>query len=270
MSLTKEVSKHSFEMVHQYSGYDVTCIFSIRSRDRKVDPTVGLYFEQVVKPKRPRHPESDSDDDDELLTPEEREARGIRGLTREQVIRMAKKSDASKRVLKQYESPTGSRNNLGQPVYLLNQQEMDEELKQFRSFFAHGKTPASTSTPRADEGSSTPSGTFKRETSTEVTRSQHTSVSSVKGESSGVHRSYQREESTSSSITKRTLSAESTVSQKSSTSVTWKEDSTVEKKVFSPALLDETAIDTSLQELDQMDDVDQSDSSSRPTAVVRF
>ena len=128
-----------------------------------------LYtFKQVVKPKRPRHPESDSDDDDELLTPEEREARGIRGLTREQVIRMAKKSDASKKVLKQYESPGGSKELLGGPVYLVNQQELDEELKQFRKFFDHDKPPT-TSTPISEQGSSTPSGTFKRETSTEVT-----------------------------------------------------------------------------------------------------
>lgn len=229
-----------------------------------------IYLEQVVKPKRLRHPESDSDDDDEFLTPEEREARGIRGLTREQVIRMAKKSDASKKVLNQYESPAGSREELGQPVYLLNQQELDEELKQFRKFFAHDKTPVSsppaTSTPRSHAGSSTPSGTFKRETSTEVTRSQHSSFSSVKGQSSVVHESYKREESTSSSITKRALSGES---QLSTTSVSRREESTVEKKVGSPAMLDETAVDSSLQELDRTDD-DKSDSPNKPTAVVRF
>ena len=98
------------------------------------------------------------------MTPEEREARGIRGLTREQVIRMAKKSDASKKVLKTYESPGGSKEILGGPVYLLNQQELDEELKQFRKFFDHDKPPT-TSTPISEQGSSTPSGTFKRETS---------------------------------------------------------------------------------------------------------
>lgn len=128
-----------------------------------------MYCKQVIKPKRLRHPESDSDDeDDELLTPEEREARWMRGLTREQVIRMAKKSDASKRVLKQYDSPTGSKEKLGGPVHLLNQQELDEEVKKFRKFFSHDKTPAasapSTSTPKSDEGPSTPSGSFKRET----------------------------------------------------------------------------------------------------------
>lgn len=118
-----------------------------------------------MTPRRLRHPESDSDDDDEL-SPEELEARGIRGLTREQVIRMAKKSDASKRVLKRYESPNGSKEHLGRPVYLLNQQEMDEELKTFRKFFDHDKTTT---------------------TNTTVTK----------------HSSYQREESVSVSVTKQ-------------------------------------------------------------------
>ena len=140
-----------------------------------------LYCKQVIKPKRLRHPESDSDDEDDgLLTPEEREARWMRGLTREQVIRMAKKSDASKRVLKHYDSPTGSKEKLGGPVYLLNQQELDEELKQFRKFFSPDKTPStstpSTSTPKPGEGPSTPSGSFKRETYSEETRSISTST----------------------------------------------------------------------------------------------
>ena len=176
---------------------------------------IVLLFKQVIKPKRPRHPESDSDDEDGLLTPEEREARGIRGLTREQVIRMAKKSDASKKVLTKYESPSGSKEMLGRPVYLLNQEELDEELKQFRKFFDHDK-PTTTSTPRSEQGSSTPSGTFKRETSSEVTRSQYR-------ESQG-------------------------------------------STVGSP----ETAIDSSLQVLDQRHAQEEADSPGRPTNVVRF
>lgn len=192
-----------------------------------------MTFQQVVKPKRPRHPESDSDDEDGLLTPEEREARGIRGLTREQVIRMAKKSDASKKVLKNYDSPSGSKEILGGPVYLLNQQELDEELKQFRKFFDHDKPPT-TSTPISEQGSSTPSGTFKREMSTEVPR-------------------YKREDSRSSSVTKKTLSGES---QRST--------------VGSPETLEETAIDSSLQVLDRRHDEEDDGSPSKPTAVVSF
>ena len=115
----------------------------------------GIYT-QVIKPKRPRHPESDSDDDGDVSW--------MRGLTREQVIRMSKKSDASKKVLKQYESPSGSKDLLGGPVYLMNQQELDEELKQFRKFFDHGKT-AATSTPRTDQSADSPSGTFKKDES---------------------------------------------------------------------------------------------------------
>ncbi|XP_074621699.1 uncharacterized protein LOC141880144 isoform X2 [Acropora palmata] len=124
---------------------------------------------QVVKPRRLRHPESDSDDDDEL-SPEELEARGMRGLTREQVIRMAKKSDASKRVLKRYESPSGSKENLGGPVYLLNQQEMDEELKQFRKFFDHDKTTTTSTTV-------TKHSSFRREESVSVSVTKQESPS---------------------------------------------------------------------------------------------
>lgn len=122
-----------------------------------------------MKPRRLRHPESDSDDDDEL-SPEELEARGMRGLTREQVIRMAKKSDASKRVLKRYESPSGSKENLGGPVYLLNQQEMDEELKQFRKFFDHDKTTPTSTTV-------TKHSSFRREESVSVSVTEQESPS---------------------------------------------------------------------------------------------
>ena len=122
-----------------------------------------------MKPRRLRHPESDSDDDDEL-SPEELEARGMRGLTREQVIRMAKKSDASKRVLKRYESPSGSKENLGGPVYLLNQQEMDEELKQFRKFFDHDKTTTTSTTV-------TKHSSFRREESVSVSVTKQESPS---------------------------------------------------------------------------------------------
>lgn len=125
-----------------------------------------------MTPRRLRHPESDSDDDDDLLSPEEMEARGIRGLTREQVIRMAKKSDASKRVLKRYDSPSGSKENLGGPVYLLNKQELDEELKQFRKFFDHGKTTTTGSTV-------TKHSSYRREesVSVSVTKSTKTNLS---------------------------------------------------------------------------------------------
>lgn len=208
-------------------------------------------FEQVVKPKRLRHPESDSDDDDdELLTPEEREARGMRGLTREQVIRMAKKSDASKKVLTTYyESPKGSKEDLGGPVYLMNQAEMDEELRQFRSFFARDKTALSseptTSTPKPEDASSTPGGTtFKRETSLQV------------------HQSYQRMESTSSSTSQRTFSAAE--SERTVTSVSYKEETKFERSVVK-----ETVVDSSLQELEQRFDMDD-DSPHKATAVVRL
>ncbi|XP_068695146.1 uncharacterized protein [Montipora foliosa] len=119
-------------------------------------PKPEPIYKEVIKPKRPRHPESDSDDDDDVSW--------MRGLTREQVIRMSKKSDASKKVLKQYESPSGSKDLLGGPVYLMNQQELDDELKQFRKFFDHGKT-AATSTPRTDQSADSPTGTFKKDES---------------------------------------------------------------------------------------------------------
>ncbi|XP_032240907.1 adhesion G-protein coupled receptor G4 [Nematostella vectensis] len=102
--------------------------------------------------------------------------RFLRGLTREEVIRMAKKSDASKRHLRDYESPKGSRDDVSEhPTYMLNQQELDEELRHFRSFFAeqkklHGDEPPPTSTPRG-----TPLGTPLPRTT-----SRSSSTSSVK------------------------------------------------------------------------------------------
>jgi len=117
---------------------------------------------------------------------------------------MAKKSDASKKVLKDYESPSGSTEILdpNQPVYLLNQQEMDEELKHFRSFYAQSE-PNTTSTPTTKEGASP---------SLDTTTSQKTIGTSLK--------------------------------------------------------LEGTAIDSSLEELEQRADESGSDSSSKPTAVV--
>jgi len=57
-----------------------------------------------------------------------------------EVIRMAKKSDADKKVLKKYESPKGSADDLAEhPTYLLNQEELDEELRHFRTFFSESK-----------------------------------------------------------------------------------------------------------------------------------
>ena len=170
----------------------------------------------------------------------------MRGLTREQVIRMAKKSDASKRVLKDYESPSGSTELLdpNQPVYLLNQQEMDEELKHFRAFFAQS-TPPTTSTPTTEEGASTSLETtdsfIKRETLTSVTKTQFSSFSSRTDQSSVVHERYEREQSTSS---------------------------TFQKAVGTSPKLQETAIDSSLEELEQRADEHGSDASSKPTAVV--
>jgi len=175
---------------------------------------------------------------------------------------MAKKSDASKRVLKDYESPSGSAEILdpNQPVYLLNQQEMDEELKHFRAFFAQSEPPT-TSTPTKEEGASTSLETtdsfVKRETSTSVTRTQFSSFSSQTDQSSVVHKRYDREESTSSSITKKIISQESQETK-----------STFQKTVGTSLKLEETAIDSSLEELEQRADGDGNDSSSKPTAVV--
>lgn len=175
---------------------------------------------------------------------------------------MAKKSDASKRVLKDYESPSGSKDILdpNQPVYLLNQQEMDEELKHFRTFFAQS-TPPTTSTPTTEEGASasleTTDSFVKRETSTSVTRTQFSSFSSQTDQSSVVQKRYDREESTSSSITKRITSQES---QETKT--------TFQKRVGTSLKLEETAIDSSLEELEQRADEDGDDPPSKPTAVV--
>lgn len=78
------------------------------------------------------------------------------GLTRAEVIRMAKKSDASKDEAKQFESPQGSQDDLfvkqESPTVQytpINQEELDEELKQFRTFFAQrqSKKFSSHSTP---------------------------------------------------------------------------------------------------------------------------
>ena len=167
---------------------------------------------------------------------------------------MAKKSDASKRVLKDYESPSGSMDILdpGQPVYLLNQQEMDEELKHFRAFSTQSKPPT-TSTPTTEEGASTSLET----TDSFVTRTQFSSFTSQTDQSSVVHKRYDREESASSSITKRTTSHES---QETKT--------TFQKTVGTSLKLEETAIDSSLEELEQRADEDRDDSSSKPTAVV--
>ena len=232
---------------------------------------------QVIKPKPLRHPESDSDDDDDDLTPAEREARGIRGLTREQVIRMAKKSDASKRKLREYESPTSSRDDLGRPVYLLNQKELDEELMHFRTFFAQTKEeePSAsdgppTSTPK---GKPTPSTSFestshfsKKETTTSVSKK-------VGGDTTYSYQSHSREQSSSDTVSFRTLSPEG------QSSVTRTEERKDEKSVEtsevkatrSPASIAsraETAIDVSAEELDRLAE-EEGGNSSRPTAVVR-
>ena len=167
---------------------------------------------------------------------------------------MAKKSDASKRVLKDYENVSGSMEILdpNQPVYLLNQQEMDEELKHFRSFYAQNKPH--TSTPTTEEGAST---ILETTSSTSVTKTQFSSFSSQTSQSSVVQKRYDREESASSSITKRVESQES---QKTKT--------TFQKTVGTSLKSEGTAIDSSLEELEQRPDEDGNDSSSKPTAVV--
>lgn len=181
-------------------------------------------------------------------------------MTRLQVIRMAKKSDASKKVLKDYESPSGSQEVLdpNRPVYLLNQQELDEELKQFRSFFAQSKSPT-TSTPTTKEDTSTSlettSSFVKKESSTAVTRTEFSSFSSQKEQSTFVHKSYDREESTSSSTTKTVVSQDS--------------QTTFKKTVDASLMQDETAIDSSLEELEQRTKEDD-EGANKPTAVVRF
>lgn len=101
------------------------------------------------------------EEEDPFALPREGSPRFLRGLTRQEVIRMAKKSDADKVELKKYESPKGSTDDIAEhPTYLLNQQEIDEELVHFRTFFAEGKhsPKPSTSTPsRTPPGTPTPS-----------------------------------------------------------------------------------------------------------------
>ena len=181
---------------------------------------------------------------------------------------MAKKSDASKKVLKDYESPSGSTEVLdpNRPVYLLNQKELDEELKHFQLFFAQ-KMSASTSTPRTEE-SETSSSFIKNETSTSVTRAEFSSFSSFKEDSSYMQSEYDREESTSSSTTKTVISQES---REVKTSVSVKETATFKKGAAAALILEETAIDSSLEELDRQNEEENknSDSSNKPTAVVR-
>ncbi|KAL9989659.1 hypothetical protein ACROYT_G004227 [Oculina patagonica] len=256
--LRSESSADSIDPLYERVRQSVTVEVQQVPSNLEEEPRPEPIYAKVIKPKPPRHPESDSDDDD--LTPEEWEARGIRGLTREQVIRMAKKSDASKRVLKDYESPSGSIEVLdpNRPVYLLNQQELDEELKHFRAFFAQGTSPT-TSTPTTKESASTSLDTTssftKRETSTTVSRTEFSSFSSQKEQSTFVHRSYDREESTSSSTTKTVLRQES---QETKT--------TLKKPVGASLMLDETAIDSSLEELEQRND-DSDRGLNKPTAV---
>lgn len=243
----------------------------IRVDVRPVQPKEQVETEPIYakvdlskKQKPLRHPESDSDDDD--LTPEEREARGIRGLTREQVIRMAKKSDASKRVLRTYESPTGSTEILdpNRPVYLLNQQELDEELKHFRLFFAQN-TPASTSTHRTEE-TEISSSFVRKETSTTVSNTQFSSFSSVKEERSYFQRGYDKDEGPKSSTTKTVMSQEGSSVK---TGVNVKKTSASKKGDTAALILKETAIDSSLEELDRRNDNEnnKNDPSSKPTAV---
>lgn len=182
---------------------------------------------------------------------------------------MAKKSDASKKVLTNYESPSGSREVLdsNRPVYLLNQKELDEELKQFRTFFSHGKTP-STSTPTEDGASTsvtTTSSFVKKETST---RSEYSSLSPEKEQSTFMHSSYNREESTSSSITKRTLSQESQESASRTEGYAFQQT-----RVGARLMLEETAIDSSLEELDRRSEEENREDREddhTPTAVVRL
>lgn len=101
---------------------------------------------KVEEPKKPRYSSEGSETRTRLYS----------GLTRAEVIRMAKKSDASKDEAKQFETPAGSREDLvtdgDSPTIMytpINQEEIDEELKQFRTFFAQrqSKKFSSHSTP---------------------------------------------------------------------------------------------------------------------------
>ena len=179
---------------------------------------------------------------------------------------MAKKSDASKRVLRTYESPTGSTEVLdpNRPVYLLNQQELDEELKHFRLFFAQN-TPASTSTHRTEE-TEISSSFVSKETSTTVSNTQFSSFSSVKEERSYFQRGYDKDEGPSSSTTKTVMSQESSSVK---TGVNVKKTSASKKGDTAALILEETAIDSSLEELDRRNENNKTDPSSKPTAVVR-
>lgn len=117
----------------------------------------------------------EEEEEDPFPVPQEGSPRFLRGLTRQEVIRMAKKSDANKVELKKYESPKGSTDDIAQhPTYLLNQQEIDEELTHFRTFFAEGKhsPKPSTSTPsRTPPGTPTPSPIPRTQSATSSTSS---------------------------------------------------------------------------------------------------
>lgn len=120
------------------------------------DGQLDHVYAKVDKSKKTRNVSEDSN--------EPIRTRLYSGLTRAEVIRMAKKSDASRDEAKQYETPEGSRENLlaeedTPPIVYtpINQEELDEELRQFRSFFAQrqSKKFASTSTPAVTKTTTT-------------------------------------------------------------------------------------------------------------------
>lgn len=83
-----------------------------------------------------------------------------------------------------------------------------------------------------------------------------------------MHSSYNREESTSSSITKRTLSQESQESASRTEGYAFQQT-----RVGARLMLEETAIDSSLEELDRRSEEENSEDREddhTPTAVVRL
>ena len=125
------------------------------------DGQLDHVYAKVDKSKKNRNVSEDSNDPIGVAEPR---TRLYSGLTRAEVIRMAKKSDASRDEAKQYLTPEGSRENLADqedtPTIMytpINQEELDEELRQFRSFFAQrqSKKFASTSTPAVSRTTTT-------------------------------------------------------------------------------------------------------------------
>ena len=186
-----------------------------------------------MKVRKSKTPEEE--EEDPFLLPQPGSPRFLRGLTRQEVIRMAKKSDANKVVLKKYESPKGSTDDIAEhPTYLLNQEEIDEELRHFRTFFAEGKhSPRpSTSTPsRTPPGTPTPSP-FPR------TQSASSSTSSTTRTQQVVKKTTKTSTTSASSFGKSETSEQKSVlsfeSFESSSTVTHEKTTTSPTRALSP------------------------------------